>query len=274
MPEKIKSTLTDVPETMLWTLHNRATEALRKDRIIEDEACIKIYQSIDYDYEKSFGKAEPSHALRSLAFDREVKKFLEKYPEGTIVNLGEGLETQRFRLKGNKALWISVDVPTAMAFRERFIQPDEQHLHCSVSALDRQWFDLVPPNQPVFITAQGLFMYLKEEEVKALMKDMFETFEGGYLMFDVIPRWMSNLSLKGGFKKTKDYTVPKLPWGINRNEFSIVLDWSSRANQFKEIDAYHYPRGFYKWFFGFFKNIPIFNRYIPTCVKVSFGQIQ
>lgn len=66
MSEKIQSKLADVPETMLWTLHNRATEAMRKDGIINDEKCIEIYQSIDYDYERSFGKGEPSHALRSL----------------------------------------------------------------------------------------------------------------------------------------------------------------------------------------------------------------
>ncbi|MEM1069122.1 MAG: class I SAM-dependent methyltransferase, partial [Planctomycetota bacterium] len=28
--------LSGVPETMLWTLHNRATEAMRKDRILDD----------------------------------------------------------------------------------------------------------------------------------------------------------------------------------------------------------------------------------------------
>ena len=43
---KIKSTLTDVPEMMLWTLHNRAVEAMREDGIITDEKAIEIYNAI------------------------------------------------------------------------------------------------------------------------------------------------------------------------------------------------------------------------------------
>lgn len=45
--------LTGIPETMLWTLYNRATEAMRDDGIISDQKAIDIYQSIHYDYEKS-----------------------------------------------------------------------------------------------------------------------------------------------------------------------------------------------------------------------------
>ena len=89
--------LKDVPDTMLWTLHTRATEAMRSDRILTDPKAVEIYQEINYDYERSFGKADPVHALRSLVFDQAIAQFLKQAPDGTIVNLGEGLETQRFR---------------------------------------------------------------------------------------------------------------------------------------------------------------------------------
>ena len=160
--KKLKSNLNSVPETMLWTLHNRATEAMRDDAIIKDEKCIEIYQTIDYDYIKNFGKAEPSHAVRSLLFDKEIREFLKDNPEGTIVNLGEGLETQRFRFKNDRCLWISVDLPAAIEIREQFIEPSKRHIHCPLSVLNRKWFDLVPKNKPVFVTAQGLFMYFSE----------------------------------------------------------------------------------------------------------------
>jgi O-methyltransferase involved in polyketide biosynthesis len=67
--------LTGIPETMLWTLHNRVGEAMRKDGIIKDDKAVEIYKSIDYDYEKSFGNAEPSHALRAIKFDQEIGTF-------------------------------------------------------------------------------------------------------------------------------------------------------------------------------------------------------
>lgn len=270
MNKKISSNLKEVPETMLWTLHNRATEALRDDTIIKDDKCIEIYKSIEYDYEKSFGKAEPSHAVRSLFFDKEIKAFLKDSPNGTIVNLGEGLETQRFRIKENKALWISVDLPDAIEIRERFIEASKRYLHCPLSVLDRKWFDLVPKDKPVFITAQGLFMYFPEKEVKSIIKDMLSTFKEGYLMFDTIPKWISNKTMsEKGWQKTKYYTAPKMPWGINRNKLNSIKNWSSNIVNLTEV-PFVFPRGAQKWFFKIVLAIPILKNYALTAVKLEF----
>ena len=270
MNNQIKSSLKEVPETMLWTLHNRATEAMRDDAIIKDDKCIEIYHSIDYDYEKSFGKAEPSHAVRSLIFDKEIKAFLDEFPDGTIVNLGEGLETQRFRIKEDHAFWISVDLPESIEIREQFIEPSQRHFHSPLSVLDRSWFDLVPKDKPVFITAQGLFMYLNEKEVKAIIEDMLNSFKEGFLMFDAIPHWLSNKTMKG-LKKTKDYTTPKMPWGINRNEIDKIKEWSSNITVIEE-KPYEFPRGIQRWMFKTLLALPIIKYYAPTIVKIKFEQ--
>ncbi len=97
--DKIAPNLTGVPETMLWTLHNRAGEALREDGLLQDRKLVEIYRALDYDYEGSFGKAQPSHASRAV--DAEIRAFSTAHPDGVIVNLGEGLETHRFRIDDN-----------------------------------------------------------------------------------------------------------------------------------------------------------------------------
>ena len=274
MKEKIKSTLKDVPETMLWTLHNRATEAMRDDGIIKDPKAVEIYKAIDYDYEKSFGKADASHAVRSKDFDREIKKFLEKYPDGTIVNLGEGLETQRFRFNETKALWISVDLPEAIRIRERFIKPDKRHLHISCSATDRRWFDSVPKDKPVFITAQGLFMYFKEEEVRSLMQDIAKTFNHFYLMFDTLSEFLSKKTMsEKGWMKTKHYRAPKMPWGINRDEMEKVFkQWISDDIEVVDVKYSGFPRGFLKYFIPFAMRFPGIKKIAPTIVKINFKE--
>ena len=269
---KIKSTLTDVPETMLWALHNRAVEAMRTDGIIKDEKAIEIYNSINYDYKASFGVADASHAVRSIVFDREMEKFLRTYPDGTIVNLGEGLETQRFRVREHNALWLTIDLPEAIQIREQFIQPDERHLHIPLSAFDRNWFDYVPKDKPVFITAQGLFLYFPPEDVKLIMQDITNTFNQGYLMFDFIPRWLSNKSMSAkGWQKTKNYTTPKMPWGVNRNKIESTLnDWLNNTAEIVEIGYDDYPRGINKWLWLLFSSIAPLKNIIPSIVKLSF----
>ncbi|MBB4268058.1 class I SAM-dependent methyltransferase [Roseospira visakhapatnamensis] len=263
-------TLTDVPETMLWTLHNRASEAARPDGVVRDETALRIYRSLAYDYERSFGPADPSHGVRSAVFDAELRAFLAKHPDGVIVNLGEGLETQRFRVDGDQALWITVDVPDAIAIRERFITPDERHLHIAVSALDRVWFDAVPPDRAVFITAQGLLMYFEPEDVASLLRDMAARFPGAWFAFDHIPRWLSRKTLKG-YMKTPHYRTPRMPWGINIDEVRPTLqDWVPGLAEYSRL-PFRWPRGFNKLFFGTWTVAPVVWRLAPGIARIRFG---
>ncbi len=271
MKMEVKTTLKDVPETMLWTLHNRAVEAMRCDGVIDDEKAVSIYKSIDYDYHNSFGKAEPSHAIRSLDFDREINSFLQKFPEGTIVNLGEGLETQRFRVNDAKALWLCVDLPEAIEIRERFIKPDQRHLHIPVSAIDRKWFDFVPKDKPIFISAQGLFMYFTEEDIKSLIQDINATFEHWSLVFDTIPEWLSKKTTsENGWAKTKNYTTPKMPWGINRNKIKATFsNWLPNSVTITDLGYSAFPRGITKWLFLLFSTAPVLKNLTPSIVKIE-----
>ncbi|MDE5079141.1 MAG: class I SAM-dependent methyltransferase [Trichodesmium sp. St2_bin6] len=274
---QVKSMLTGVPETMLATLYGRAVEAMCEDAIIKDEKAIEIYNSIDYDYEASFGTLwramYTGFAIRSIIFDREINKFLSTYPDGTIVNLGEGLETHRFRIAKEQGLWLTVDVPEAINIREQFIKPDQRHLHISMSALDSGWFDYVPLDKPVFITAQGLFMYLPLEEVKLIIQDIANTFNQGYLMFDIVPRWVSRKTMSTqGWKLTKNYTVPQMPWGLNGNEVQSTLNsWLTNIEEIVDIGYDNYPRGVMKWLSLLILSFtPLKNILASSIVKLSF----
>lgn len=273
----MQPTLTDVPETMLWTLHNRASEAKRSDGILHDPDSVRIYDSLDYDYERSFGAAEPSHALRSLLFDEHIRRFLADHPDGVIVNLGEGLETQRFRVTKPEALWFSVDVPKAIEIRERFIEADAHHRHIARSALDRAWFDEIPSDRPVFVTAQGLLMYFKEDQVQSLIADLAARFAGGQLMFDAIPHWLSRRTLsEAGWQKTPHYTTPPMPWGIGRNEMdSTFRRWAPSITEVQIVLWPAFPRGFAGRFaFPVLERTPYLSRFAPSVTKVLFGPNQ
>lgn len=267
----IEPKLTDIPETMLWTLHNRADEVARPDSVLDDPLCLEIYQSLTYDYERSFGKADASHGTRSWLFDRELRYFLANHPNGVIVNLGEGLETQRFRVPTEQALWLSVDLPESIAIRERFIQADEQHLHISLSALDEDWFKAVPPNRPVFITAQGLFMYFTENQVCGLLRAMHQHLPGAQLLFDYIPPWLSAKTLsKKGWMKTPHYRAPDMPWGIYRNDIAPRFsEWLGTPVTADNI-VFLYPRGLRRHVILLIEKIPYLRNKVPG---VSLVQI-
>lgn len=224
--ERSPVNLTGVPETMLWTLHNRADEALRTNGFLRDPECVRIYQSIAYDYERSFGRPDGSHPMRSRMFDEVVRGWQAAHPGGTVVELGAGLETQFSRCDDGLVNWLCIDVSEAIAVRERFLPPTDRCRHVASSALDPAWMDEVDDSNGVFVTAQGLFMYFEEEDVRRLFTGIVERFAGIELMFDIIPRWFSHKTLKG-FGKTKHYKAPPMPWGLGQDELEPLLrTWS------------------------------------------------
>jgi O-methyltransferase involved in polyketide biosynthesis len=266
---QIAPDLTGVPETMLWTLHNRASEARRPDGILRDPKAVEIYEALDYDYVGSFGEAEPFHALRAVFFDNELRAFLKDHPDGVIVNLGEGLETQRFRVESDEALWLCVDLPDAIAIRERFMEPDERHRHLAVSALDRSWFDAVPEGRAVYVTAQGLLMYFTPEDVERLIRDMAARFPKAKLCFDHIPEWLSKKTLKG-WRRGRNYVTPKMSWGVNQCDVAPTLrKWA--AVDRVETFPYRFERGWRALVFNGLMRIEWTRNRSPgmTCVRFA-----
>ncbi|KAJ8905425.1 hypothetical protein NDN08_001932 [Rhodosorus marinus] len=217
--------LTGVPETMLWTLHNRADEARRTDGFVKDDLCLNIYESIDYDYVRSFGRPDSSHGWRSSQLDEWLRKWIDRNDGGIVIELGAGLETQFYRVMDDRIRWYAVDVPEAMAVREKYIPAHERLVNIGKSALDYTWLDDVPEGKDgkAFVSMQGLLMYFREEDVRQLFPTVLAKYPNATLVFDVIPRWFSDMTVKG-LSKTKHYMVPPMPWGISRKEIEPFME--------------------------------------------------
>lgn len=266
-PSALAVELGGVPETMLWTLHNRANEAKRADTLLHDPDAVRIYESIDYDYVRSFGKPDTSHPMRSRVFDDAVRPWLSTHPGGTVVELAAGLETQFQRCDDGEVHWVCVDVPEAIDVRARFLPETPRCRYVRKSALDRSWFDAVDASRGVFVTAQGLFMYFEESEVRSLIAAMAERFPGIEIMFDAIPRWFSKKTMKG-YGKTAHYQAPPMPWGVNRDEIAPLLRrWSPRIESVTEV-PYGTMRGPTGWFLRVFGDAPVLRNMPPTIVRV------
>ncbi|MEV6209769.1 class I SAM-dependent methyltransferase [Kitasatospora sp. NPDC051914] len=220
-PQKIGADLGDVPETALWTLYHRAVEARRWDTVLPDPKAVELVERIDYPFAERFGPdggiVGQIQALRVRCFDREVSDFLVRCPRGTVVCLGEGLETQYWRVDNGRAQWLSIDLPEAVALRERLLPADSRQRLIACSATDPAWMDEVDPSHGVLITAQGLLMYLRPTEVRDLIARCAEHFPDGTFVFDAVPRWFSRLAVRGKLH-AHGYTAPPMPWGMDADE--------------------------------------------------------
>jgi O-methyltransferase involved in polyketide biosynthesis len=183
---------------------------------------VRIQSAINYDFAGRFGDPVGSLAARAAEIDRALRSWLKHHPDGCVVSLGEGLETQGRRVDNGRLRWLSVDLPDAIRLRERFLAPTHRFCHIAASALDPVWMDAVDPQSDVFIIAQGLLMYLEPETVRRLFTSIADRFPAMEMLFDAVPRWFSHLTL-WGLNQTPRYRLPAMPWGINRDELESTL---------------------------------------------------
>lgn len=265
--------LTGIPETMLWTLHNRASEARRSDTFLPDPDCVRIYESIAYAYERSFGKPDRSHPMRSRIYDDTVRPWMAAHLGATVVELGAGLETQFQRCDDGIVQWLCVDVPEATDVRSRLIPPCARCRDVPKSALDFGWLDEVNTARGVFVTAQGLLEYFEQSDVQRLLTTIVERLPGVDVMFDTIPRWFSNKTLRG-LAKTRHYRTPPMPWGVNRDEIEPLLrSWSPRVERVSIVPYGIVTRGLAEIALRLVTSLPVLRNLPPTIVHVQTRQI-
>jgi len=168
---------------MLITLYARAYESTSRNPIISDSKAVEMIELIR---KEIAGSKNPIHkkilknkynpklavtmALRSRRFDRYVVDFLLKYPEGTVINLGCGLDTRFYRTDNGKVIWYDIDFPEVIVIRKRFLEENSRHFFIGSSILDQEWLTQVRTGGPCLILAEGVFMYLTEADVQGLFK--------------------------------------------------------------------------------------------------------
>jgi O-methyltransferase involved in polyketide biosynthesis len=265
--------LTGVSETALLTLYGRAHNAGRPDPIIDDPMAIKLVESIDFDFEK-FGRKGQEMALRSLAVDRCANEYLAAHPRATVVALAEGFQTSFWRL--DSALpdaefhWVSVDLPPVIELRRRLLPHSERIGYLAQSALDYSWMAEIDRSDGVFITAEGLLMYLQPHEAMGLIAECAKRFPGGQMFFDLPPTMVKRLAPRG-MRSSRRYRVPPMPFSLSARQLAEL------ANTMPGVRAVHdlpMPKGrglFFGTLFPAFWQFPPLKPFRGSYTLLEFG---
>ena len=169
-------------------------------------------------YDK-FSRPSQVHALRALAFDTTTRAYLTAHPKAAVVALAEGLQPSFWRLDSASArefTWYSMDLPPVRALRERLLPRDERIIELAQSALDRSWMDRVDDSGGVFVTAEGQLMYLEPDDAEPDPR-LRGPLPRGQMMFDSVPPWFSQRTLKE-HKLSRRYITPPMPFALTADE--------------------------------------------------------
>ena len=177
---------------------------------------------------------------RAKDFDSYFKKYLEKHPESTVVNLGCGLDTTFFRVDNGKIKWFDLDLPGVIDYRKRFISESNRNKFIAKPALDFSWFDDVEfdPEKGIFFMAGGLIYYFSEDQIYELFMKMADYFIGGEMIFDIFSSLMLKLSDKELDKYVKQgKLMRKDEWALYETSVDKPEKYfSSISNKLKVID--------------------------------------
>ncbi len=233
--------LTGVSETALMTLAVRAAEARRPDGIIDDPMAIHLMDSIHFDFAKFGFTRRQDMALRANLFDKYTRRYLRDHPKATVVALAEGLQTSFYRLDttggvGHDFSWLSVDLPPMIELRRAILPPSDRITERAQSALDFSWMDEVDTDSNtgggVFITAEGLLMYLQPDEAMSIISECASRFPGGQMIFDLPPSALAAL-VRRGMPASLRYRVPPMPFSLT------VAEAADLANTVPGVRAVH-----------------------------------
>jgi O-methyltransferase involved in polyketide biosynthesis len=258
--DRVRADLGGVPETALWTLFQRAAEASRPDAVLDDPLAVELVARIDHPFGERFGPPRLAQwqALRARCFDRAVRRFLDAHPGATVVALGEGLETQFWRVDDGRVTWIGVDGAEIVALRERLLPASPRLRAVSGSALDLACADAVPDGAEVLVTAQGLLMYLEPAQVHGLIVGLARRFSGGRLVFDAVPAWSAALSRRGWLVAGDGYRPPPWPWGMDAQEERRIAGLPGVAS----LTGLRLPRG----------RGPVFGAALPLLARMGWAR--
>jgi methyltransferase (TIGR00027 family) len=218
--------LNGVEETALLTVYAKAIESQSEDPILKDERIEGLIQRLDPLLERTDSKMakillrrgiDPRLTIhmpiRAKKYDTYAIEFLKKHPAGVIVNLGCGLDTRFFRIDNGQVEFFDLDLPEMIELKRGLLGEHERYHLIGQSALDFTWMDQAARlNRPALVLAEGIFMYLPEEKVKALVLKLQQRFPDSELVCELTNRtwvegfWgkMAGLKMKQRFKMTDE----------------------------------------------------------------------
>ena len=198
----------EIAFTSFLTLYCHAIDAESKTPILHDTKSIEIAAALD-------GMLAGSHdtlarnlcsrrvrsdlvthiAMRARRYDKYVQDFLGKFPDGVIVNIGCGLDSRFLRIDNGFVRFYDLDLPEIMAIRSRFFSDTDRFHAISSSVLDYSWMETVGRHKgPFLFLAEGVFMYLYEDDVQNLVRELTKRFPGSELVCEVVnKKWLSGI---------------------------------------------------------------------------------
>jgi len=228
-----KVVLTEEKETLLIPLYGKAKENEKKAPVIIDRKAVEIVNQIEYNFDllKIPEKTNIMMCIRAKIIDNYVNEYLKNSDKSIALHLGCGFDSRYDRIKNRNVDWYDVDFEEVIDIRRHFYKETDNYHQVASSVTESGWIEKIPRDREQYIViAEGLFMYLKEDEIKVLISRLKERLGSYSLIFDAY----SVLTAKSAKSHPSiKKTGAKIQWGID-NPVKLT-EWGLQIQFIKEL---------------------------------------
>jgi methyltransferase (TIGR00027 family) len=178
-----ESQIRNISDTARWVAVYRARESERPDAVFRDPFARRLAGERGEQIAASIGFMEKNawpFVARTWLTDYLISKQLR---QGTdmVINLAAGLDARPYRMELPRSLqWIEVDLPEILAHKEEILRNEKPvcvlervRLDLSNESARRELFsELSRRANRALVVAEGLLVYMTEDQVAALGKDL------------------------------------------------------------------------------------------------------
>ena len=182
-PTAAPGTVRNVSDTARWAAYFRAQETARPDALFRDRFAERLCGQHGVDIANTLpdgNKHAWAWVTRTYLFDQFINQELQRGAE-LVLNLAAGLDARPYRMELPASLqWIEVDLPEILAYKEEVLKNEKpscvlERVRLNLADGDARRTLFAALNlraKKILVLTEGLLIYLSEEEVAALARDL------------------------------------------------------------------------------------------------------
>lgn len=130
--------------------------------------------------------------------------------------------------------------------------------------------DQVDPADGVFVTAEGLLMYLQPDGALGLIAECAKRFPGGQMMFDLPPSWFTALARRG-LRTSLRYRVPPMPFSLTPAELADMVNTVPGIRAVYDLPMPQGRGAVFNALLWTLQRIPLLDPVRPALTLLEFG---
>lgn len=124
-------------------------------------------------------------AVRAEILDETVRRFVRREPDAVVLDLGAGLDSRILRVDPPATVdWYDVDFPEVVALRRQLLPHPANAHDVGADLTDEDWLRDIPADRPAIIVADGLLLFLAQNDLEALLRRLVAHFPSGEVAFN------------------------------------------------------------------------------------------